>query len=193
MKLTCFTKRSSKSKLFINSFFYSLNDADQTKKMFKKVQASVAMMVEMFKKSKFFLCVAQRMNYEDGIQFTENNIVSYLAELEEYISSLITYTAFKRDEPNAAISSIPLDKLEVKEFGKRTIAIDAPIGVAIDTPEQTGIESGSLTQEDGVYSITNARELFLKFQQLHNSGTLKPIRTGNKQTAFAKEDEELSN
>ena len=193
MKLTCFTKRSSKSKLLINSFFYSLNDADQTKKMFKKVQASVAMMVEMFKKSKFFLCVAQRMNYEDGIQFTENNIVSYLAELEEYISSLITYTAFKRDEPNAAISSIPLDKLEVKEFGKRTIAIDAPIGVAIDTPEQTGIESGSLTQEDGVYSITNARELFLKFQQLHNSGTLKPIRTGNKHTAFAKEDEELSN
>ena len=56
------------------------------------------------------------MNYEDGIIFTENNIVSYLAELEEYISSLITYTAFKRDEPNAAISSIPLDKLEVKEF-----------------------------------------------------------------------------
>ena len=148
--------------------------------MFKKVQSSVAMMVEMFKKSKFFLCVAQKMNYEDGITFTENNIVSYLAELEEYISSLITYTAFKRDEPNAAISSIPLDKLEVKEFGKRTIAIDAPIGVAIDTPEQTGIESGSLTHEEGYYNITNARELFMKFQQLYQSGTLKPIRTGNK-------------
>lgn len=55
-------------------------------------------MVDMFKKSKFFLCVAQKMNYQDGIIFTENNIVSYLAELEEYISSLITYTAFKKDE-----------------------------------------------------------------------------------------------
>jgi hypothetical protein len=68
-------------------------------------------MVDMFKRSKFFLCVAQKMNYDDGIYFTENNIVQYLAELEEYISSLITYTAFKRDEPNAPISSIPLEKL----------------------------------------------------------------------------------
>lgn len=61
------------------------------------------------------------MNYEDGIIFTENNIVSYLAELEEYISSLITYTAFKRDEPNAAISSIPLEKLNQKDFSKNKI------------------------------------------------------------------------
>ncbi len=51
------------------------------------------------------------MGYEEGIHFTENNIVQYLAELEEYISSLITYTAFKRDEPNAAICAIPLEKL----------------------------------------------------------------------------------
>ena len=80
-------------------------------------------MVDMFKKSKFFLCVAQKMNYEDGIVFTENNIVSYLAELEEYISSLITYTAFKRDEPNAAISSIPLEKLNQKDFQKKNITV----------------------------------------------------------------------
>ena len=68
-------------------------------------------MVEMFKKSKFFLAVAQKMNYEDGFTFNESNIVQYLAELEEYISSLITYSAFKRDDPNAAISAIPLEKL----------------------------------------------------------------------------------
>ena len=73
----------------------------------------------MFKRSKFFLCVAQKMNYDDGIHFTENNIVQYLAELEEYISSLITYTAFKRDEPNAPISSIPLEKLSNKDFSKK--------------------------------------------------------------------------
>ena len=48
------------------------------------------------------------MNYDDGIVFTENNIVSYLAELEEYIGSLVTYMAFKRDDPNAATSAIPL-------------------------------------------------------------------------------------
>ena len=80
-------------------------------------------MVDMFKRSKFFLCVAQKQNYEDGIVFTENNIVSYLAELEEYISSLITYSAFKRDEPNAAIASIPLDRLTAKDFQQRNTAV----------------------------------------------------------------------
>jgi hypothetical protein len=63
------------------------------------------------------------MNYEDGITFTENNIVSYLAELEEYISSLITYTAFKREDANAPISSIPLEKLNTKEFSKKTMFV----------------------------------------------------------------------
>ena len=95
------------------------NDSEQTKKTFKKIQKHVATMVDMFKRSRFFLCVAQKMNYDDGIHFTENNIVQYLAELEEYISSLITYTAFKRDEPNAPISSIPLEKLSNKDFSKK--------------------------------------------------------------------------
>jgi len=117
----------------------------------------------MFKMSKFFLCVAQKMNYQDGIIFTENNIVSYLAELEEYISSLITYTAFKRDEPNAAISSIPLDKLEIKEFNKKNITVDVPIGVAIDLPDnQVGYTEGT-AGEDGIYNVINARELYKKF------------------------------
>ena len=34
------------------------------------------------------------MRYDENFQFTENNIISFLAELEEYICSLITYTAF---------------------------------------------------------------------------------------------------
>ena len=36
----------------------ALNDAEQTKRMFRKIQQHVGVMVEMFKKSKFFLCVA---------------------------------------------------------------------------------------------------------------------------------------
>lgn len=113
-------------------------EAQNTKKMFINIQKSVGTMVQMFKQSKFFLCVAQKMNYEDGIAFTENNIVSYLAELEEYISSLITYTAFKRDEPNAAIASIPLDRLEAKDFlkGKVFLSQDQiPTGVVIDAAD----------------------------------------------------------
>jgi len=83
-------------------------------------------MVDMFKQSKFFLCVAQKQNYQNGIIFTENNIVSYLAELEEYMSSLITYTAFKKEDPNAPICSIPLEKLNNKNFQQAKINIDPP-------------------------------------------------------------------
>lgn len=77
----------------------------------------------MFKRSKFFLSVAQKMNYDEGFTFNESNIVFYLAELEEYISSLITYSAFKRDDPNAAISAIPLEKLNQKEFARNNLAV----------------------------------------------------------------------
>jgi hypothetical protein len=81
------------------------------------------MMVEMFKRSKFYLSVANKMNYDEGFVFTENNIVSFLAELEEYICSLITYTAFKRDDINAAISAIPLERLNAKEFNRKEINV----------------------------------------------------------------------
>lgn len=63
------------------------------------------------------------MSYEEGFTFNESNIVHYLAELEEYISSLITYTAFKRDDPNAAISAIPLEKLNQKDFQRKDLAV----------------------------------------------------------------------
>ena len=55
-------------------------------------------MVEHFKRCKFLLNVASPMNYDEGIVFTENNITTYLAELEEYISALVTVTAYKRDD-----------------------------------------------------------------------------------------------
>ena len=102
------------------------NEAEATKKMFRNIQEHVQIMVELFKRSKFFLSVASRMSYDDGIVYTENNIVSYLAELEEHICSLITYSAFKKDDPNAAISAIPLNQLNHKEFGKKELDIEPP-------------------------------------------------------------------
>ena len=53
-------------------------------------------MVAFFKQSQFFLSVAQNMHYDEDTQFKENNVTLYLAELEEYISSLITYLAYKQ-------------------------------------------------------------------------------------------------
>ena len=49
-----------------------------------------------------------------------------MAEVEEYISSLITYVAHKKGDPNAAISSVPLAVLNYKDFTKREMTIDAP-------------------------------------------------------------------
>ena len=97
----------------------------------KTIQKNVEKMVSQFKKSKFFLAVASKMSYEEGTVFTENNVVSYLAELEEYISSLITYVAFKREEPHAAISAIPLEKLSIKDYNKKEVNIDAPADYVI--------------------------------------------------------------
>jgi hypothetical protein len=111
-------------------------------------------MVEMFKRSKFFLVVANKMNYEDGITFTENNIVSYLAELEEYISSLITYTAFKKDDPNAPISSIPLENLNAKDHNKKIMTIDTPTDYQINTQDANPISG------DVLGDIISAKELF---------------------------------
>jgi hypothetical protein len=88
---------------------------------FNAMQRSVTRMIKLFKKSKFYLSVANSMTYDETTQFNETNVINYLAELEEYISSLITYVAFKREDPNAAISSVPLERLPQKEFGKREI------------------------------------------------------------------------
>lgn len=43
------------------------------------------------------------MDYDLGVGFTESNVTQYLAELEEYISSLITYVCYKRSDEHPAI------------------------------------------------------------------------------------------
>lgn len=80
-------------------------------------------MIREFSKTKFFLSVANKQHYEAGFNFNESNIISYLAELEEYIAILITYLATKRDDPVAPFALIPLDKLDVKNHNKKEIAV----------------------------------------------------------------------
>lgn len=124
------------------------------------------------------------MNHEDGIIFTENNIVSYLAELEEYISSLITYSAFKRDEPNAAISSIPLEKLNQKDFAKKNITIDPPVDYTVN--EQASNEVGE---------IISSKELYAKFMDLVDGKNITWQFYGanrNQNANFNKEDDDAS-
>ena len=49
-----------------------------------------------------------------------------MAELEEYISLYITYLAYKNKTQDAAISSLSLEKMAIKEFDKDKLNIEAP-------------------------------------------------------------------
>lgn len=99
-------------------------------------------LVRQFQEVRFNAKVANKMQYDEHTVFTENNITLYLAEVEEYISSLITYVAHKKGDPNAAISSVPLGVLNYKDFTKREMTIDAP---NIDT---TVIKTADGEEED---------------------------------------------
>ena len=105
------------------------------------------------------------MNYENSIVFTENNIVAYLAELEEYISSLITYMAFKRDEPNAATSAIPLEQLNDKKFGQRDLEIEPPPSMPYkgenDKDYEDALRDGHLPgEEDDFFTEHKIKQYF---------------------------------
>ena len=64
-----------------------------------------------FKSSGFQTRVATTMSYDEHTNFTEGNITTYLSELEEYLASLIAYTAHKKGDPNASVASVPFNNL----------------------------------------------------------------------------------
>jgi hypothetical protein len=117
-------------------------------------------MVSLFKKSRFALSVASDMIYNENTNFNENNVIPYLAELEEYISALITFAAYKRDDPNAAISSVPLEKMPQKEFNKKEIAIDAPV----DTERDVSVMAARTdVGDEEADMIMDSKQLYMKF------------------------------
>jgi coiled-coil domain-containing protein 63/114 len=133
-------------------------EKDEFKDQLKDIQSHVERMVDLFKKSKFILAVANEMSYETGTTFNETNVVQYLAELEEYISSLITYAAFKKEEPYAAISAIPFEKLTKKDFEKNKLNVDAPT----NTQFESGNEGPGAEDE----AIVSSKDLFKRFHYL---------------------------
>ena len=102
------------------------------------------------------------------------------------MSSLITYTAFKKEDPNAPICSIPLEKLNNKNFQQAKINIDPPTDWE---PKQT-LEGATPSVEEGVIS---AKELYAKFMNKMETGNIT-IMTHGKQTqnAYKAEDDEAS-
>jgi hypothetical protein len=97
------------------------------------------------------------MPYDDDTLFNENNVTFYLAELEEFIALLITYMAYKQENPDAAISALSLDKMVTKEFDKGPMNIEAPIGNDVNITEEA-------ETEDDV--ITNGKDLYKRFEHL---------------------------
>ena len=151
----------AKAESLRNEIMRANADSEDMGEEFAHIQQKVMKMVSMFKKSRFSLSVATNMSYDENTSFNENNIIPYLAELEEYISALITYAAYKRDDPNAAISSVPLEKLPQKEFNKREIAIDAPVDTERDMSMMGAkTDAGGDNDED---MIVDSKQLYMKF------------------------------
>lgn len=90
------------------------------------IKQSVIDMVELFKQSHFFLAVAHNMQYDEETHFNENNVTHYLAEVEEYISLLITYIAYRQENPDAAVSALSLEKMIHKDFEKGPTNVSFP-------------------------------------------------------------------
>ena len=117
-------------------------------------------MVDKFGESRFNLAVASHMNYDEDVQFNENNVTMYLTELEEYISQFITYLAHREKNPDAHISALPLDIMTNKEFTKDPMAIDAP--------NTNDYAEDDATADEEI--VTNAAEKYRRFEELARQG-----------------------
>ena len=100
-----------------------------------------------------------------------------MSELEEYISSLITLLAHQRDDKNAAISSIPLEVLDPKDFNKKETYIDAPIDTEKNNftgaKTDVGDESNQNIDDD---AIIDGKALYKNFNDLMGAEKLTIIK-----------------
>ena len=123
-------------------------------------------MIEQFIEAKFTTNVATKMSYDNETTFNEGNITNYLSELEEYISNLITIIAYKRGDPHPAISSVPLERLTLKEFVNKDLTIIAPESTDAASKSQNGDDFHQ--SEDFNFSLANSREQYLiQYKAMH--------------------------
>lgn len=120
-------------------------------------------MAQQFRKAKFSATVANQYNYDDDIQFNEGNLVQYLSEVEENIAQLITFVAYKNGDNHPAISSVPLDRLTVKQFAAKDLSIDAPIDHEIMTDAASHMPDDNGGMEEKYYGIINSKDLYKKY------------------------------
>ena len=128
-----------------------------------------------FKGAKFDTTVSTSQQYDEHTNFTEGNITTYLAELEEYISGLIHHTAHKKGDPNASVSTIPFNKLTNKDWHARDMAIEPAFDVTVETSAATGEDEEGSTDTNVLY-----RRFQEKVERNLITGNRKPVK-GNQQ------------
>ena len=118
------------------------------------------------------------MTYDDDTMFNEGNITQYLSELEEYISNLITILAYKRGDQHPAISSVPLERLTMKDFAQKDLTIDAPVDHEIATDAASNFENNDQPGAGGEernYNIIKSKDLYNRYNELNTKGLIKPV------------------
>jgi len=89
------------------------------------------------------------MPYDDSIVMSETNIIGYLKELEEQITHLITVNAAIKGDPNAMVSTLNLQSMNVKNFGGKTQLVTAPHPLTSDVFEREyGAVANGYPQEE---------------------------------------------
>jgi len=83
-----------------------------------EIKEYVQTMVSSFCDSEFQLAVTSPQVYHEDVQFNENNVTLYLSELEEYISTFITFLAQRNKTSYPSIQALPLDTIGIKDFSK---------------------------------------------------------------------------
>lgn len=125
-----------------------------------RIQNSVQKMVTKFQESKFRPAVTQPMNYDEETVFNNKNVTLFLAELEEYISELITHNEYRKNNPNAAISAIPLERLHPKgqDKGGQKPELPSKEEIQITGDIQEGDEDKEL--------VISGKDLYKKFEDM---------------------------
>merc|ERR1712166_1483681 len=85
-----------------------------------EIKEYVQTMVSSFCDSEFQLAVTSPQVYHEDVQFNENNVTLYLSELEEYISTFITFLAQRNKTSYPSIQALPLDTIGIKDFSRAT-------------------------------------------------------------------------
>lgn len=92
------------------------------------ITESVRNMVMLFNSSNFqgMQSVSSHQDYDADLKFNENNVTTYLSELEEYVTHLISFLFWRHNENNFQYASLDLDGMKKKDFEQGPPTIEAP-------------------------------------------------------------------